>query len=292
MPRQPDSRQLDLFVAFIGDLPLRDEREAMSLPFCSLSKRKRIKPIEFTNRDGSRWCRVTANPKFGMATIYDLDVMMWAISQLNEAVENGLKTSPTISFQPYDLLKSIGRQTGGDHYKRLEAALQRLQSTSIETTIRADQRRRTTMFSWLDWWQHDVDEATGRSKGMKITVPNWLYQAVVGERAVLAVVPEYFALTGGIERWLYRLARRHAGKQVGGWRFTMRSLWERSGSSQPLPQFARDVRKVIARNALPEYHLELGRGQKGDEIVTLVPDPMRVTGPPRRDIAKHELLGN
>jgi RNA polymerase sigma factor (sigma-70 family) len=179
MPRQPDSRQLDLFVAFIGDLPLRDEREAMSLPFCSLSKRKRLKPIEFTNRDGSRWCRVTANPKFGMATIYDLDVMMWAISQLNEAVENGLKTSPTISFQPYDLLKSIGRQTGGDHYKRLEAALQRLQSTSIETTIRADQRRQTTMFSWIDSWQHEVDEATGRSRGMRITVPNWLYQAVV-----------------------------------------------------------------------------------------------------------------
>jgi plasmid replication initiation protein len=214
------------------------------------------------------------------------------IRRINEAVENDLKTSPTISFQPYDLLKSIGRQTGGDHYKRLEAALQRLQSTSIETTIRADKRRQTTMFSWLDWWQHDVDEATGRSKGMKITVPNWLYQAVVEERAVLAVVPEGYALTGGIERWLYRLARRHAGKQVGGWRFTMKSLWERSGSSQPLPQFARDVRKVIARNALPEYHLELGRGQKGDEIVTLVLDPMRVTGPQRRDIAKHELLGN
>ncbi len=56
--RKADDRQLDLFYAFVGDVPLRDEREGMSLPLVSLSKRKRLKPIEWTSGDGKRWCRV------------------------------------------------------------------------------------------------------------------------------------------------------------------------------------------------------------------------------------------
>ena len=55
--RKADDRQLDLFVTFVGDVPLRDERESMSLPLVSLSKRKRLKPIEWTSNDGKRWCR-------------------------------------------------------------------------------------------------------------------------------------------------------------------------------------------------------------------------------------------
>ena len=35
------NRQLDLFVALIGDVPFRDEREAMSAPLVALSKNKR-----------------------------------------------------------------------------------------------------------------------------------------------------------------------------------------------------------------------------------------------------------
>jgi plasmid replication initiation protein len=44
------NRQLDLFVALIGDVPFRDEREAMSAPLVALSKNKRTRiewgPIE------------------------------------------------------------------------------------------------------------------------------------------------------------------------------------------------------------------------------------------------------
>ena len=34
---------------------------------------------------------------------------------------------------------------------------------------------------------------------------------------VLTIDPAYFALTGGLERWLYRLVRKHGGKQKNGW---------------------------------------------------------------------------
>lgn len=284
--KKPDAKQLDLFVTFVGDVPVRDEREAMSLPLASLGKRKRVKPIEWTSRDGKRWCRVSANPTHGMATVFDLDVILWCVSQLNEAVEHGLPTSPMIQLQPYELLRAIHRDVGGDHYKRLEAALNRLTGTLIETNIRGDARSQRAAFHWLEAWTHDVDEATGRSRGMTMTLPLWLYRAVVEERAVLAVSPDYFKLSGGIERWLYRLARRHAGKQVGGWRFTMRDLHERSGSSQPFNTFARDVRRVVAANTLPEYSLEIMEGQRGDELVAMNRDPARVDVPQKRTLRR------
>ena len=33
---------------------------------------------------------------------------------------------------------------------------------------------------------------------------------------VLTIDPGYFSLTGGLERWLYRIVRKHAGHQPGG----------------------------------------------------------------------------
>ena len=44
-PRHPLDPQFDLFVPFIADLPLRDQRETMERPFFSLAKRKRLKPL-------------------------------------------------------------------------------------------------------------------------------------------------------------------------------------------------------------------------------------------------------
>src|ERR1700710_958942 len=61
------NRQFDLFVPFVADLPLRDQRETMERPFFSLSKNKRIKPIGYTSPDGKVYVHISANPEFGMA---------------------------------------------------------------------------------------------------------------------------------------------------------------------------------------------------------------------------------
>lgn len=263
--------QLDLFYSFVGEtVPLRDERESMSMPLCSLSKRKRIKPIEWTSSDRKRWVKVTAPAESGIATIWDLDIVLWAISQLNEAVERDAAVGHSIRFQAYDLLKATGRHTGGKNYAELEMALRRLTGTVIETSIRADKRRGKAMFHWVEAWSHDLDQ-DGRSKGMTITVPDWIYQAVVVDRSVLAISPKYFEITSGIGRWLYRLARRHAGKQPNGWRFTMKDLHKRSGSTQVYGQFARDLRRIIDRGNFPGYAIETITGQRGDEVVVMTP---------------------
>ena len=58
-------------------MPLRDQRETMERPFFSLAKSKRIKPISYTSPDGSVWVTVKAVPDYGMATIWDADILIW-----------------------------------------------------------------------------------------------------------------------------------------------------------------------------------------------------------------------
>ena len=68
------NRQLDLFVALIGDVPFRDEREAMSAPLVALSKNKRTL-IEWQGPSGQT-VTVSAAEKYGIATIWDYDVIL------------------------------------------------------------------------------------------------------------------------------------------------------------------------------------------------------------------------
>jgi plasmid replication initiation protein len=259
-----DSRQLDLFYAFVGDVPLRDDREAMILPTLSLSKAKRIAPIEWSSADGSTWVKVYPHAEYGIATIWDYDVILWAVSQLNEAVEHGIEPRPTIRFMPHELLRSIGRATGGLQYQQLQAALTRLRGTTIHTNVRGSGRKKVAVFGWLEDWTDVIDEATGLSRGMSLTVPRWIFDGVVRERAVLSIPPAYFDLTGGIERWLFRLGRKMVGHQADGWRFSVSHLWERSGSSRQLKLFKHDLKKVVEADRLPGYRLiweEEGRAE-------------------------------
>jgi plasmid replication initiation protein len=69
--------QFDLFVPYITDLPLRDQRETMERPFLSLAKRKRLKPIEYVSPTGEVFVNVFPNAKSGMATIWDPDILIW-----------------------------------------------------------------------------------------------------------------------------------------------------------------------------------------------------------------------
>jgi plasmid replication initiation protein len=88
----------------------------------------------------------------------------------------------------------------------------------------------------------------------------------VDGREILAVSPLYFDLTSGLDRHLYRLGRRHAGNgrdNPDGWAFSFRDLHGRSGSTAAYGQFARDLRKAIARNRLPDYDLMEEAGANG-----------------------------
>ncbi|WP_426727599.1 replication initiator protein A [Enterobacter cloacae complex sp. 288G10] len=78
----------------------------------------------------------------GIATIWDADVLIWAASQIVEARDAGLRPSRWIRATPYEILRFIGRGTSLNDYQRLKAALDRLQSTTVATSIRETTGRR------------------------------------------------------------------------------------------------------------------------------------------------------
>ncbi|MBY0588711.1 replication initiator protein A [bacterium] len=274
-------QQPDLFAASFADIPIRDQRDAMERPFFSLAKRPRLEPIKY--QVGNVWVDVSANPQFGMATIWDADILIWASTQITEALDRNLKPSRTIHFHPYNLLRSIRRTTGGADYTRLRAALERLTHTAVRTNIRAEGRKKFASFHWLESWTETIDEASGEPTGMTITLPDWLYAGVIERGGVLTIHEDYFLLTGGIERWLYRVARKHAGSQERGWSFTMRQLFEKSGSAARISDFALDIRRVVQGNQLPEYELSISRNGEGDEIVHFVNRKHLALGHPQRE---------
>jgi len=248
--------QLSVFRALPGDLALRDAQDLMAYPFFSLAKSKRVDPISY--RSGEVAICVEGTCEHGLATIWDADVLIWAASQLVEARDANLRPSRLMAATPYEILRFIGRGTSTRDYQRLRAAFDRLQSTTIATSLRQATARRMHRFSWLNEWKERVDRK-GDPLGIELILPEWFFNGVLDASLVLTLDPTYFALTGGIERWLYRVVRKHGGRQKHGWGFDFRHLHAKSGSLARFSDFALDIRRIVQRQSLPGYRLAVDR---------------------------------
>lgn len=265
-----DRNGLQPFRSLSGDLAARDAQDLMIYPWFALGKSKRLVPIDFRAND--LIIRVEGTVEHGIATIWDADVLIWAASQLVEARDAGLPTSRLLITTPYEVLTFIRRGTSVRDYDRLKAALDRLQSTTIATSLRRSSERRLHRFSWVSEWRLLTDQR-GRPQGIELVLPDWLYSAVLNQKLILTIDREYFNLTGGIERWLYRLVRKHAGRQPTGWRFAFRELHVRSGSLASIAMFAYELRDIVRRQSLPGYHLAIERSARQDEVLLFRPAP-------------------
>ncbi|WP_201411246.1 replication initiator protein A [Mesorhizobium sp. J8] len=270
-PRQPLEReQLDLFQALPGVVAPRDAQDLMAYPFFSLAKTRRIAPIDF--RAGDVAIRVEAMPDHGVATIWDADILIWAASQIVSARDAGLRTSRLMAATPYEMLTFIGRGVSKRDYLRLKAALDRLQSTSVVTSIRQPAEGRRHRFSWINEWQ-ERSGRNGRPLGLELILPDWFYRAVMDDALILTIDRAYFGLTGGLERWLYRLVRKHGGRQRAGWRFDISHLHRKSGSLSPLKRFAFELRDIVRRQPLPGYLLFTEVEAGGRVLLAFEPAP-------------------
>ena len=79
--------QLDLFLSLGADVSAREKQDLMARNWFALGKRKRTTTIE--HQFGDDWIRVTGHEDYGIATIYDNDILIYLISQLNEAQNSG-----------------------------------------------------------------------------------------------------------------------------------------------------------------------------------------------------------
>jgi plasmid replication initiation protein len=264
--------QFDLFLPTIVDLKFRDQKDTMERPFFSLSKSKRMKPIEYVNENDGIFVTVQPHQDYGMATIWDADVLIWAASVLCDMKNRGTNDIPReLKFQPHDLLKAIARSTGGRDYAQLRDSLERLKTTVITTNIRGKRGQKTTMFSWIDQWDDLIDAQTKESRGLTLTVSDWFYRGVMEDGGVLSIDPAYFSITGGRERWLYRVARKHAGGNgAAGFAISMPILFEKSGAEGTYRRFKFEILRIIERNDLPGFSLCVRSETGGEPLVHML----------------------
>ena len=264
--------QFDLFLPTIVDLRFRDQKDTMERPFFSLSKSKRMKPIQYKNENDGVFVTVQPHQDYGMATIWDADILIWAASVLCDMKNRGTNDIPReLKFQPHDLLKAIGRSVGGKDYAQLRDSLERLKTTVVTTNIRVKRSHKNTMFSWIDQWDDLIDAQTKESRGLTLTVSDWFYRGVMEDGGLLSIDFAYFSITGGRERWLYRVARKHAGGNgADGFAISMPTLFEKSGAEGTYRRFKFEMLRIVKNNNLPGFSLSIREGSDGEPLVHML----------------------
>lgn len=270
--------QADIFVPLLYDVATKDSRSIMDVAVFRLSKKdKRVnETIRYERVDG--YVEVVSG-EAGMASVWDYDIVLMAISHLNDAMnlyKQGRGEKPSRIFRPHvsEILKFCRRSDGGRQYEEIEGALKRLSTTFVEvvTTTQAKGKRATRTakgVGLINSYETVSYADNGRLTSVSIEIPQWLYNEVVEVKspAVLTVHPEYFLIEPGIGRFLYRLARRAAGKGRAKWSF--QTIYERSGSTGTFKKFTFTLRGLITANDLPEYILGEEKGLSGPQLVMM-----------------------
>jgi plasmid replication initiation protein len=264
-------QDLKRFTASASEIAAKDQIDLMSRCWFSLTP-NRTDPIEhqFVNLKTKQveLVRITGSPEFGIATIHDQDLIIFAISQWIEGKRLGIELTRRICFTPYQFFAWMNKAPHGTAYARLNDALHRLKATNIETTIRSENRRkgRTKQFSWISEWE--VTEEDGRVAGIEVVLAEWLFESIQ-DFHVLTLDKRYFDIPGSVERWLYLYAKKATGGPTGAWQESFKKLYEKSASQQAYKHYAHALRKLIEKNDLPGLRLSRKRSSTGKEMLVM-----------------------
>jgi plasmid replication initiation protein len=245
-------RGRDFFQADLIEWTAKDDRHSMEHPMFSLSK----KPDHKIRRYEHNGNTITVAPgAYGLATIWDKDLVIYAVSQLIAAVnQNRADVGPTIRLTAYDLLVNTNRHTGGGDYEQLQKAFERLAGTRITTDIRTNGIRQREGFGIIDSWKIiERNPENSRMVAIELRLSDWLYNAIVG-REVLTISRDYFRLSRGLERRVYEVARKHCGHQ-DKWIVSLELLYKKSGSNSPLKRFRLEIKNIAKADKLPDYRI-------------------------------------
>lgn len=266
--------QPDFFVPVIYDVGTRDIRSLMDVAPFRLSKtKKRVNDvIRYALPDGEV---VVSSGIYGMASVFDYDLVLMATSHLTEAMNRYRKgdgEKPLQVFRPHisDIIKFTRKSEGGNQRAAVVGALDRLSTTHVKiqrTSMIKGVLKKTNEGENLIGPYRTISNAKNDNiEYVEFKVADWLYKEITGSAKpdILAVHPEYFESESGYSRFIYRLARKTAGKNMSTWGFDL--IYQRSGSDTTFKEFSRCLRKVIKANDVPEYDLSEEAGQRGPQL--------------------------
>ena len=244
--------QANLFICDVADAVIKSDMASMEHPIFTLSK----KPIRDVKRyeHGDVVLEVTPGPK-GIANIYDKDILIFAISQIMAARNEGRPYSREIQFQAQDFLEFSNRHTGGHDYDLLRDSLDRLDSTRLRTTIKTGGEETWEAFGLIEGAKIKRKRHDGRVTEWGLKLSEWLFKAIEANE-VLTLHPDYFRLRKPIERRIYEIARKHCGSKKS-WQIGLKKLQKKCGSSDAIRNFRLAVRALCDFDHLPDYSVSM-----------------------------------
>lgn len=240
--------QGELFLCDLNDVALKDDTASMENPIFALATKPDIKKRIYEHNGN----KVTITPSIeGLATIHDKDILIFAISQIMEAKNQGQPYSRNVAFNATDFLRFANRMTNGQAYEGLRKSLSRLAGTIIETDIVTGSERQIEGFGLIDKYRvhHKLNDGTVTDWG--VTLSDWLFNAIEANE-VLTLHPDYFRLRKPLERRLYEIVRKHCGTK-SEWRISTKLLLKKTGSQTPLWKFRQLLQPIMVSDHLPDY---------------------------------------
>ena len=252
--------QADFFICDVADAVLKDLIPQMEHPFYALSKKPET-AIRRYEHDG-KWLEVIPSAK-GQATIYDKDILIYAVSQIMHRLNQGLAVERKLRFNPRDLLIFVNRGTGGKDYDAFCEAIDRLMGTVIKTNITTVEGSDIPLGDeeQLGWF-HLVEKAHvqrkngvegGRILWAELELSEWIFNSI-RRKSVLTLHRDYFRLRKPIERRVYELARKMCGARAE-FEIGLEKLLKRTGARTALKRFRHTLREIARHDHLPDYHV-------------------------------------
>ena len=295
-PLTPVRYQPNFFTIDVASIGIKDVRQQLEHPIFSLSKVPDTRPRYYDDGRGNKF---EVGPHYtGLPTIWDKDLLIFAISQIMERANRDEDISPRIRFHTADVIEFCQRTKGGKEYARLDRALSRLAGATLKTTIRTDGTETTEGFHIIDRFtiKRQYDRPDGRLIYCEFTLSDWLYRAVKA-REVLTLHPDYFRLRQALARRIYEIARKHCGKQ-SRWHISLTRLQQKSGSKSPIKLFRQKIRQLAATGDLLDYDMSLESGdlvvfrrRQGSLVAAMDPNTDRLDLSQAAIQKAHEIVG-
>ena len=244
--------QANLFICDVADAVIKSDMASMEHPIFTLSK-KPMREVK-TYENGNIVLEVTPSSK-GIANIYDKDILIFAISQIMAAKNEGRPYSREIMFQARDFMEFSNRHTGGHDYDLLRDSLDRLDGTRLRTTIKTGGEETWEAFGLIDGAKIKRTRKDGRATEWGLRLSEWLFKAIEANE-VLTLHPDYFRLRKPIERRIYEIARKHCGAKEF-WQIGLKKLQKKCGSSDASRNFRMAVKAICEFDHLPDYSVSM-----------------------------------
>lgn len=238
----------------------RNERNLMLYPFCSTSKSKRLKSIDYKSADESRWLKVSANYEFGMVKIWDFDILRFALSKAGEIKKLTNYFPSFVEFTVYECLKLIKRDPeNGKNIIWFREALRRLASTNYMGNIFRDDTKIESGFTLIRY-EYIEESARGGFDKVKITFDERLLESARYQNGLLAIDHNVVREESGIKKRLLELVKVSKG-DAKEWIVGLQRLQEMCAHDGELKKFKSQLKSYDLPWKLKFSKSASGRGE-------------------------------